>query len=368
MEILNSGSFINLENQEKIEQLIFTAKEIANAAVETDGFINNEENNKRLALEIWQGAEYMCRDHEEASIKNIFINNFLERLREIGSTTKISENLPEQIRSVSETALGVENNDLKDEFLGILETDKPQEPENSIHSFSSNEIDEEPSIDEGFQSEESDLTVQNDDYSMEIAETDEFLAVETIENDGVENQKSFEPKPQDEMVQVETIQTEIVENLNNQNAAVSSIVLPEKEPYQFDKCTVTATIQLLPTETEIRRVVLSVRTHDFAPQISVVELAGEATPENLLPALETAFERYKTDLPVKVMDKLKKEKSSVKKQSNKTVAETKVSGVSQTTQATNKTVQSTEVKTAEKTTPKVTIPQPQDTLQGNLFS
>ena len=32
MQVLTSGSFINLDNQEKIEQLIFTAKEIAVAA------------------------------------------------------------------------------------------------------------------------------------------------------------------------------------------------------------------------------------------------------------------------------------------------------------------------------------------------
>ena len=69
MQILSSGSFINTDNQEKIEQLIFTAKEIADAAVKTDGFVNDEENNKRLALDIWQGAEYICRDEEETQIK-----------------------------------------------------------------------------------------------------------------------------------------------------------------------------------------------------------------------------------------------------------------------------------------------------------
>lgn len=57
MQILTSGSFINLDNQEKVEQLIFTAKAIADSAVQTEGFISSEDNNKRLALEIWQGAE-----------------------------------------------------------------------------------------------------------------------------------------------------------------------------------------------------------------------------------------------------------------------------------------------------------------------
>jgi hypothetical protein len=48
MQILSSGSFINLENREKIEQLIFTAKELAKAASQTAGFVNTAERNQRL--------------------------------------------------------------------------------------------------------------------------------------------------------------------------------------------------------------------------------------------------------------------------------------------------------------------------------
>ena len=87
MQILSSGSFINLENREKIEQLIFTARELANAASQAEGFVNAGPSNGRLGVEMWQGAEYMCRDHEEATIKNIFLSNFLERLRDAGRVT-----------------------------------------------------------------------------------------------------------------------------------------------------------------------------------------------------------------------------------------------------------------------------------------
>ncbi len=360
MEILTSGSFINLENQGKIEQLIYTAKEIANAAVETDGFVNSEENNQRLALEIWQGAEYMCRDFEEANIKNIFINNFLERLREIRGAAGNSE-IPLQTFPIAPES--IEKASAKDEFLGIVETNKIREPESSVSDFSSNETDEETSVDEDFQSEMSDSSIEDGEFQAENSETDEFLVVETMEETEEENENSFET-----LSETETVQPEEVETLNKQNGKVSSIALPEKEPYRWDNCTVTATIQMLPDDAGIRRVVLSVRTHDFAPQISVVELTGEVSPENLLAALETAFDKYKNDLPIKVMDKLKKEKSSVKRQSSKTTtAEVKTSGVSNTTQVNNKTVQRAEVKTAEKPTPKVTIPKPENTLQGNLF-
>ncbi len=48
MKTLTGGSFVKLENKEKIENLIFPAKEMANATVETDGFVYEPENNRRL--------------------------------------------------------------------------------------------------------------------------------------------------------------------------------------------------------------------------------------------------------------------------------------------------------------------------------
>lgn len=323
MQILSSGSFINLENQEKIEQLIFTAKEIAGAAVGTDGFVNEDENNRRLALEIWQGAEYMCRDHEEANVKNIFINNFLERLREIGggqanSPSVVSENSAVEIQSGATK----ENAASKDEFLGFVST--AEVGENAIA--------------------ESDYVIDADDYQAAEIESfapnnltakldEESGGAETIEPNvlpqtAAETIEAAEPENENADETPETLENnppDRTETASNSKPAVGALHLPEKEPYQFDKCTVTATIQLLPVslDSETRKAVLSVRTHDFAPQISVVELSGAAVLDEILPALEKSFEKYKTDLPVKVMDKLKKEKSAVKKQSSKITVEPK---------------------------------------------
>ncbi len=109
----------------------------------------------------------------------------------------------------------------------------------------------------------------------------------------------------------------------------------------------TTTIQLLPVEADHkRRAVVSVRTHDFAPQISVVELNDGATPAQLLPALQSAFEKYKTDLPVKVMNKMKREKSAGKKQFVKTAIETKPSQSANSTSAGGDKTESKAVETA----------------------
>ena len=301
MEILSAGAFINLENQEKIEQLKFTAAELANAALATEGFAGDEESGSRLALEFWQGLEYMCRETEELAIKNIFTNHFLDRLRELRPIhpTATIELPQDQAQIVAQPI----DDDIKpvDEFLGVVET-------------TDNEM---------IQTEEDETSMNTNDFS--ILENDSSLEreVRTTENnssESVENQSS--PAVEEQPEKVAPAQEKSVEA----KRAVSNLALPEKEPYQWGKCTVTATIQLLPAVDDgaiSRKAVLSVRTHDFAPQISLVELAGNNLTAELAPELEKVLAKYRTDLPAKVMDKLKKEKTAAKKTAPKTASEVK---------------------------------------------
>ena len=300
MEILGAGAFINLENQEKIEQLKFTAAELANAAMETEGFTGDEESGRRLALEFWQGLEYMSRETEETAIKNIFLNHFLDCLRNarpIQPTATIE--LPQvSAASISEPI----DNQIKpeDEFLGVVET-------------TDNEL---------IQTEDDETSIQSKDFS--ILENDSFQQTEvktTIDaaSESADSNSSSEGENQEN---VEPEQEKSVET----KTTVSNLSLPEKEPYQFSKCTVTATIQLLPVGDDSaseRKAVLSVRTHDFAPQISLVQLAGNNLMAELAPELEKVLAKYQSDLPTKVMDKLKKEKTAAKKTAPKTTSEVK---------------------------------------------
>lgn len=344
MEILSSGSFVNLENQGKIEQLIYTAKEIAAAAVGTDGFVNDEENNKRLALEIWQGAEYMTRDHEEAQVKNIFINNFLDRLRELGVAPETviikPENSVNSLKEESPDGTGAP----RDEFLGFVATSEVSEQENAEQSPSAGGNAPETTAG-GSAAPASNATPnsRNEKVGDNFVEHDESFNEQTLEIENAEPEKNetHELNQSSEGDKTESIQ---IGECPHQN--FGAITLPEKEPYQFDKCTVTATIQLLPSDTGIRRAVVSVRTHDFAPQISVIELTGGASSEQLLPELEKAFEKYKTDLPVKVMDKMKREKSAGKKQSNKAAVETKSATTGNSTSGSQAKTETKTVETA----------------------
>ena len=396
MQILTSGSFINFDNGEKIEQLIFTAKAIADSAVQTEGFVSSEDNNKRLALEIWQGAEYMTREHEQARIQNLFINNFLERLREIApAPVQISNALTEIVESPMAENSSVESDASKDEFLGFV----TGAAENNIQEIAArNEVVAEnakaPESVEAFpSSEEMTTSIQTENLEPENAESFEILTSETIEDQTVEPNSDNTIEPEQE---TETSIADVSPTINTEKSAIGVITLPEKEPYRWDDCTVTATIQLLPVESGIRRAVLSVRTHDFAPQISVVELNGAtASPENFMPSLEKAFEKYKTDLPVKVMDKMKREKSAGKKQQSKTAQDAKT-GSSVSNQSTvsqvkpeAKSVQTSVAKsesnqtvmpvasqtvsaqtpstTTTRTKPSVKTTKPETSAQGNLF-
>jgi hypothetical protein len=307
MEILSSGSFINLENQEKIEQLKSTAVELANAAMETEGFVNDEESGRRLALEFWQGLEYMCRESEEAAIKNIFLNHFLDRLREFRpvQTAALIE-LPQNSALGSDLAADENETKPEDEFLGVIDTN----------------ADEEISI-EGNQAAVEEDSNQAEEISTSATFADRQAEVKTTENVSTDTASETASSASEIEEKVEPSP----ENTAEAKTSLGNLSLPEKEPYQFGKCTVTATIQLLPEDgggATTRRAVLSVRTHDFAPQISMVELtAGNNLTAELMPELEKVLVKYKTDLPAKVMDKLRKEKTSAKKTALKPASESK---------------------------------------------
>lgn len=368
MQILNSGSFINLDNREKIEQLIFTAKQVAHAALETEGFVNKDENNRQLALEIWQGAEYMCRDHEEANIKNIFVKNFLEQLRELKGASetpsKLSENVGEKIENnvphedkVDAVPKSVEQPKQSDEFLGFVShtesTGQGSEPLTVIAGANETDKNESETCENAINENDSienrsavgmetfaSAPTGNEVNAVVHNVSDDLPAAIAFENDELRNKtvnKSNEFNLSNAPVADEA--DDVIQSEANEGSTISAITLPEKEPYQFDKCTVTATIQLLPTNlgTVMRKAVLSVRTHNFAPQISIVELENGGKAEELAPALAKVLEDYRNNLPVKVMDKLKKEKPVAKRQSSasKTTPATVNKIIAQTVTSTN---------------------------------
>ena len=119
MQILTSRSTVALDDRQVIEQLIFTAKELAATAARTPGFEHAGESNQRLALEMWEGAAYACRVSEQVTIKNIFLCNFLERLTEISRAAQPAVTAAEPIRPPRETDVGPQSRPFADQEISV---------------------------------------------------------------------------------------------------------------------------------------------------------------------------------------------------------------------------------------------------------
>lgn len=352
MDILNSGSFVPLDNKERMEQLAFTAKTLAIEVSRAEGFQSNGHSNHQLGLEMWKGAEYVCRAHEEANIKNIFLSKFLETLRGIERQSAVQPN-PVQTQVANppmthppvlvqtqvvtpptiladpvpvpispplpEVVLEQQPQEARDEYLGVIsrddgiETERPSYAAECVPEFEA----EIAAINNGLETEEIIATAageSNEDEPMEAtpskAPEAEAPAVTEAGNTDVFESSSTVGPVSEEPETAESPTQDIA-------AVIDSIVLSEKEPYNFDSCTITSVIQLLPENDGIRKGVVSVRSHDFVPQITISDVSNGDVNEGIKQCLETALGQYRTNLPILAAEKIKKQKPVSKKRTSK---------------------------------------------------
>jgi len=327
MEILNSGSFIPLDNRERIEQLIFTARTLADEVRKNDGFEQSGQTNQQIGLELWKGADYVTRAHEEVTIRNIFLSKFLERLRDVQRVSNprpvlspnaaptvvevpIAHSLELNTETIAVTPSESDVESVDDEFLGVIEPDEICESRPSYADECTPDFERElsPEI-----NAVDSLADNNDGRESTQFGRSEEPAPDVVSNELIleDEQGAEEPTPitPDQQIMIPT--TEEAET-------VRSIVLTEKEPYNFEACTITAVIQLLPEVNGERDCVLSVRSHDFSPEITFSKVIGNSQTD--IPAkLTSAFDQYRSALPILAAVKLKKEKSSGRKRTNKVV-------------------------------------------------
>ncbi len=338
MEILNSGSFIPLDNREKIEQLIFTARTLANEVSQNEGFQSSGQTNQQIGLELWKGAEYMTRSLEEVTIRNIFLSKFLERLREIEKevaqrpSTPTPQPIPavventapigEATYSESNTDIKTESVHAKDEFLGIVDSEEsvgerpsyanecmPECEEeigsmlDSAEAFANGEATGAPSVEQN--------SAPTPVLNLEVEEAHE--------QDAVKSASAVESVAEPTTL-VEAFDESVPDRPNATEQSVRSLVLSEKEPYNFDACTVTAVIQLLPESNGSRDCIVSVRSHEFAPQITLTNLCNDGGELDLSDPISAALGEYRNSLPLLAAEKMKKEQAATKKRTSKTAA------------------------------------------------
>ncbi len=339
MEILNSGSFIPLDNREKIEQLIFTARTLANEVSQNEGFQSSGQTNQQIGLELWKGAEYMTRSHEEVTIRNIFLSKFLERLREIERDTVqlTSRPSPALIPTAIETAVPVSTPifaapqthietestvEAKDEFLGIVDSEESVQERPSYANECKPECEEE--IVSMLDSSE-DFSNVEPTAEPRVQQNSTPTPALNVEDEEVQEHDGAKVASEVESVTEPTTSKEEIDDSVSDctitpEQSVRSVVLSEKEPYNFDACTITAVIQLLPESNGSRDSVVSVRSHDFAPLITFTNLCNESGELNLSDPISAALEQYRNSLPLLAAEKTKKEQAATKKRSPKTVA------------------------------------------------
>jgi len=385
MEILNSGSFIPLDNKEKMEQLAFTAATLATEVSRSDGFQSGGQANHQLGLELWSGAEYVCRVHEEATIKNLFLSKFLQSLREIEkqnggqprplqaqvvnpaaprpsdpvqpipdpSHAVRTDPVPVPVQPVQPkpTPVSQPQDPARDEYLGIVspdeqgESNKPSYADECVPGY-------DPEIEalvEKFDNESSepDADISNGPVSDAADATEQSVSTDLAETEVLSESESESGSP-DVVVQsasTETGEAEVVpdENEIKDAESIESIVISEKEAYSFEGCTVTSVVQLLPESDGVRKCVVSVRTHDFTPRVTIVDVEIADALSQISATLGLAFEQYRNELPARAAEKVKKEKPVAKKQSKSPAKAGKAASTAplkpdaQTTSSTNAT-------------------------------
>ena len=334
MEILNSGSFIPLEDREKVEQLIFTAQTLASEVSQNAGFRTSGQTNQQIGLELWKGAEYMTRSHEEVTIRNIFLSKFLEKLRDIEREPlqrspisvpprKPSISIGVPISAEPQTPIKTESVvEAKDEFLGIVDSEESAEERPSYANECKPECEEEivsmlsPSEAFGIVEPTRDRSI--DQTSTTISEPS-ITAEESKEYDSPLPDTGAKTGIETAPVAISTDES-VSDEIIDSEQFVRSVVLSEKEPYNFETCTVTAVIQLLPESNGSRDCVVSVRSHDFAPQITFTNERNEGREVDLSNPISAALEQYRNSLPLLSAEKMKKEQAATKKRTAKTAA------------------------------------------------
>ncbi|HMM78452.1 MAG TPA: hypothetical protein PKC65_00355 [Pyrinomonadaceae bacterium] len=366
-----------------MEQLAFTAATLATEVSRSDGFQSGGQANHQLGLELWRGAEYVCRAHEEATIKNLFLSKFLQSLREIekqngGQPRPLQaqvvnpaaprpsypvQPIPDPSHAVRTDPVPVPvqpvqpqpapvyqpQDPARDEYLGIVspdhqgESNKPSYADECVPGY-------DPEIEalvERFDNEcsEPDADISNEPVSDAADAIEQSVSTDVVETEVTFQSESDSPDVVEQSASTETRETEVARSQNETKVveSIESIVIPEKEPYNFDGCTVTAVIQLLPESSGARKCVVSVRTHDFTPGVTIVDVEIADALSQISATLGLAFEQYRNELPARAAEKVKKEKPVAKKQSKSPAKAGKAASTAplkpeaQTTSSTNAT-------------------------------
>lgn len=375
MQILKSGSFLNLESAECVEALKFTARRLAEHTAEAVKENLNAQQVENLALQLWQKAEYVARETERRTLQQIFVEDFTERFRELKPDSKVSpiENAdflnqsfaPEQTvgseAAAEKPALSAEQapeiTEKTDEFLGIVKSDESFDdtPEREADATEKQEV-----VQENIQSEHK-IVSETIGIQTQTAET------------AISSSNQIEEKPEGTTDKTKAANSQSPERTASRKKDSSAanqtnqVSAQTKEPFEFGKCAVSLNLTLLASggAGKNRKAIISAASHNLPPEIEFCEIADGEDLEQITELVKNKLARFRESLPVKYIEQLRAAKSKAVKRTEPTKPPVTVvptqTGKKQPEPAQEK------VQTATTITPPVNQQSAANEIQGSLF-
>ena len=349
MQILQTGSFVNLENDQGVEALKLTARRLAEHSTSVITENLNSSALENLANNLWEKAEYVTRETERRRLKEIFTQNFSQRFCELKpevseakdpsfeaeSNVSTNNNIewesqssnPETIQSGESEIAARENvvssavskedmtadQEKSDEFLGFVENDNSPGEARAADS-------------------EAKMTTAPEEIGQTIAQTAQDTISSTLRPKDFSNADET-PTTEDQTV-AQSLTTEKSNDTKMPTAAnVSQATNSSKnnpsatksnDSFDFEKCTINLNLTLLPTEygNKKRKVIIGAASHDLPPEIDFLEIAEGEDLTNISDLVREKLERFKQTLPVKYIEQLRASKTKTAKKTSTKQANT----------------------------------------------
>ena len=306
MQTLQAGSFLNLENDSTVEALKFTARRLAEHSGSVIAENLNAPSLENLANNLWGKAEYVARETERRRLKQIFVENFIERFRELKPDVTGTENSSIEAGS-NNSAIEATDSVSQSSATEIVESGRNESAtgENVLSSAALKETttvvqrnsDEFLGFVENEESTAQASTAESEAKIPTLTEETAQIAHETIsETLKPENHQAVDETPSAENQIAVQIETSVVKpNDAKPRAAaksepsamsVSKNIDPatnDKEPFDFEKCTINLNLTLLPSESgsSKRKAIISAASHNLPPEIDFLEIAESEDLPNI---------------------------------------------------------------------------------------
>lgn len=363
MQTLTAGSFLNLENASTVEALKFTARRLAEHTANVV-----KENLQAAALEnlansLWQKAEYVARETERRRLHQIFVENFSERFRELKPETVEAQKSELTVSPVEATIKNAES----DEQSPAPLTNESGDAESAAASKNvslSVSPEESAAVVEGKRDEflgfvesgepfgdalATDANVEAATTAQTIAQADTELVAEPSKS---ENQSSIEitnsanqpadtadqsvPPTSENSITAKTeatvsasadskpATTTTAATTSASKNGVSAVAADGREPFEFEKCTISLNLTLLPAELgkTARRVIVGATSHNLPPEIDFLEISEGGDLTQIACLVRDKLARFRQTLPVKYIEQLRASKAKSAKKPAPTKATT----------------------------------------------